>query len=85
MDFSDLINILTRAEVLVNTKDIELDGDREAENLEKKGWWLLHKPAHHRKAVFSEACRVRTFCSSHISLQPAPLEAFQIPAFPATV
>ena len=53
MDFSDLINILTRAEVLVKIKDIEPDGDREAENLEKKGWWLLHKPAHHRKAVSS--------------------------------
>ena len=81
MDFSDLINILTRAEVLVKIKDIEPDGDREAENLEKKGWWLLHKPAHHRKAVFSEACRVRVFCSSQISLQPHPLKLFKFQLF----
>ena len=29
------------------------EGDREAENQEKKSWWLFYNPAHHRKAVSS--------------------------------
>lgn len=82
--FSELMNVLTRAEILVRMKDNEPEGNREAVKLEKEGWKLLHKPAHHRGVVSSEAGCVRAFCSGQLSLNPF-LVAFQIPAFPATI